>query len=434
MKFKTTKQQKKALKKLVSNYFKNKKGEPYELTDSQCNILGGVLKKGIKYLWITAPTRYGKTEVLAIGVIILAVFYNLKVPIVGGSREKARKIMEYILQHLSDHPELHKGLINIKGFEDIDKFKVRVSKDVLRWVTGGWIYITSIDSRQLSKEGESVVGEGGDVIILEEAGLIKHKEQFSKIVRMTEGEWGKLIMSGNCIEKSVFEEAYNSNIYVKIKIGLKEALREKRYTPLELYNKKKQTTGKDWKRYYRVEFPKAEEFAYFKPRKYEVLPNIIDYYGAVDLALGESKKGSLTGISVIGKDEQGQFYEIETIGEILKPEETIRRIFNLPYKFTRFGVEAVQFQKYFLHQIERESKQKGKYIPFEGIQQSKKKEERIESLEPVTNTGQILFSGRGPIWDHMMDYPDCPLDVLDSMEMVARISGLTGEQFIGFIT
>jgi hypothetical protein len=82
--------------------------------------------------------------------------------------------------------------------------------------------------------------------------------------------------------------------------------------------------------------------------------------------------------------------------------------------------------------IDQKSKAEGKNIPFEGVNQKRKKEERIESLEPPVNTGQILFSGRGIIWEHFQDYPECELDVLDSLEMSARIAGLTREQFIGF--
>ena len=432
--FQTTPKQKKVIRAIVKNYFKDKEGDPYNLTDSQCDIFGLVVKQSIKWGWCSAPTRFGKTEVVAIAVIYLAVIKNLKIPIVAGSEDKAKKIMEYIHQHLPDHPELYQGLINIKGLADVEKLKVSISKDTLRWASGGWIFITSVDSRSISKEGEGVVGEGGDVIILEEAGLIKHKEQFSKIVRMVEGEKGKLIMIGNCVERSVFETAYNNDLYVKVRVTLDDAIKEGRYTPKELEDKKSQTTSKDWKRYYLVEFPEANEFTYFKPRKYDILPKIIEYYGAVDLALGESKKGSLTGITVIGKAENGQFYEVKNIGQQLTPDETIIKIFNLPYQFKRFGIEAVQFQRYFLQVIDAKSKAEGKYIPFEAVNQKRKKEERIESLEPVINTGLLLFSGEGVLWTQMQDYPDTELDVLDSLEMSCRLAGLVGKsKFIGFV-
>jgi predicted phage terminase large subunit-like protein len=426
--FKTTPRQKKVIREIVSNYFKDKKGKPFQLTDGQCDLFGAIVKREMHYVWCSAPSRYGKTEVCALALIYLAVIKHFKIPIVGGSEEKAKKIMEYILQHLPDHPELYAGLINLAGVNDIKKLQIQASKNVLRWATGGWIYITSIEARQVSKEGEKVVGEGGDVVILEEAGLIRSKEQYSKVVRMAEGDYRKLVMLGNCIEKSVFENAFNDDLYVKVHIKLEQALKEGRFTQEELDEKKTQTTSRDWKRYYEVEFPEGSQFNYFKPKTYEFLPTMKEIYGAVDLALGESKKGSLVGITVTGKDENGQFYELESIGEHLTPDETIVRIMNLPYTFNRFGVETVQFQKYFFQVIERKSKEMGKYIPFERIEQSKKKEIRIESLEPPINTGQILFKGSGVLWEHMSDYPNCQLDVLDSLEMNARISGLKSDK------
>lgn len=414
--------QKKVIKELVRTYFKDRYGKPFELTNGECEILKAVLQKSLKYVWVSAPTRYGKTNTIALGLIILAVFYKLKIPVIAGSEEKARKIMDYILDHIANHPELYRGLINLKGIRDIEKLKISVSKDTLRWASGGWIYITSVDSRSVSKEGERAVGEGGDVVVLEEAGLIKRKEQFSKIVRMTEGEWGKLIMAGNCMERSVFETAYKDDLYYKVRITLDQAIKEGRITQRELEAKKTQVTTKDWKRFYLVEFPKANEFAYFKPRKYEYLPNELEYYGSLDPALGEAKKGSLVGIVILGRTKDGKVYEVESIGKQIKPEEAIREVFNFPYEFQRFGIEEIQFQKYFLQEMDRKSIEQKKYIPFIGIKQSRKKEERIESLEPVINTEQILFKGENELWDEMQNYPDIEnLDCLDALEMAWRL-------------
>lgn len=389
-------------------------------------LFEAVVNPKYKWVWDSAPTRYGKTEILAMALIYLAVFRKLKIPIVGGSMDKANKIMEYILQHLGDHPDFAEGLINAPDMDKVELLKVKVSKTVLRWKQGGWIFITSVDARSISKEGEGVVGEGGDIVVLEEAGLIKRKEQFSKIVRMAEEDrgWGKLIMSGNCVENSVFETAYYDPLYYIIRIDLEQAIKEGRYTREFLEQKKQQTTSKDWKRYYLVMFPQSNEFTYFKPKQYEYLPKDLEFWGAVDLALGEAKKGSLVGIVVLGKSKgTGQYYEVDSIGIQMKPEETQREIFNLPYKFQRFGVEAVQFQQYFLKQIDKESKKEDRNIPFEGIRQSKKKEERIESLEPFINTGQILFKGDNELWLEMQDYPESEnLDVLDALEMAWRLA------------
>src|SRR3990167_3682293 len=195
-------QKRQKIKILVRGLFKTYKGEPFELTDGQAEIFLAIINRNYKWLWQSAPTRYGKSDILAMALLYLAAVKKLKIPIVGGSEEKARKIMDYVVAHIADHPLFYQGLINA-DISKIEQLKVSVSKNGLRWYDGGWIYINSIDARQISKEGESVVGEGGDVVVLEEAGLIKQKDQFSKVVRMPEEDkgWGKLIMSGNCREK-----------------------------------------------------------------------------------------------------------------------------------------------------------------------------------------------------------------------------------------
>lgn len=410
------------IKNLVSGLFLNTKGDPYQLTDSQAEIFFEIIDPSVKWLWLSGPTRFGKSETLSLAILYLASCVNLKIPIVAGSEEKARKIMDYVLEHVDDNKIVYQGLLGL-GVKDIERLKIQRSKQALRWADGGWIYITSVDARTLSREGERVVGEGGDIVILEEAGLIRQKEQYSKIVRMIEGDWGKLIMSGNCIEKSVFEDAYNDPLYKKVKVSLDQAIAEGRINPERLEQQKTQTTSKDWKRYYLVEFPKHDEYAYFKPKSYDyVKEKIIKTVGAVDPALGEAQTGSLVGITILGKGESGQIYELESIGKQLKPNDAIDAILNLPYEFERFGIEDVQFQKYFKQVIDDKSKSLGKYIPFVGIKQSKKKQERIESMEPFVNTGQILFKGNNELWEEMQNYPESEyLDVMDSMEMAWRL-------------
>lgn len=419
----------KVIKAIVRRLFKNSKGEPYELTDGQAHIFYAFINPNIKEAWISATTRYGKTDVASMALIYLAVFKKLKIPIVAGSSEKARLIMEYIVQHIGDHEELYRGLINVEMMEGkaeaVEKLKVQMSKSALRWSDGGWIFITSVDSRNISREGEGVVGEGGDVVVLEEAGLIRQREQFSKIVRMTEGEWAKLVMIGNCVEGSVFEDAFNDPNYYKVRIDLDQAIKEGRINIDRLERQKAQTTTKDWKRYYLVEFPKPGEYTFFKPKRYEVLPppTMLKYYGAIDPSLGETKKSSKIGIIVLGVDKDLQKYEIESIVEQLSPDEAVRKIFNMPYKFERFAFEAIQFQKYFMEITKKKSRELGLNIPFEGLQQAKKKEERIESMEPTINTGGILFKGDNQLWRDMQDYPETEfLDGLDALEMADRIS------------
>lgn len=427
------------IKILVRNLFKDSTGKPFKMTNGQAEIFLAVIDPSIKWLWLSAPTRYGKSNILAMGLVYLAVVKHLKIPIVAGSTDKAQRIMEYIVDIVSHHPMLYNGLINT-DISRIEQLKVSVSKNGLRWSDGGWLYITSVDSRSTKREGEGVVGEGGQVVVLEEAGLITSDEQFSKIVRMPEegNGWGKLIMSGNCVENSVFEKAYNSPLYKKIRISLEQAVEEGRYTWETLEQKKQQTTSKDWKRYYEVVFPLANEFTYFKPQKYDVLPRGLVYYGAIDPSLGENANNCRQGIVALGFDPStGLRYEIDSMGLTVGPDEAVKEIFNFQYTFKRFAFESQQFQKYFLKRTNELSLQLGLNIPFEGIHQVKNKTERIESLEPYINTGQILFKGGNQLWEDMSEYPKTKfVDILDALEMAYRVSnkkkptlGIGGDTF-----
>lgn len=412
------------IQKLISGLFVNGKGEPYQATPSQAKIFLEIIDPKVRWLWLSAPTRYGKSELLAMALLYLASVKHLKIPVVGGSKDKANKIMDYILQHLSDSPIFHKGLINLE-LTDVEKLKVKATKETLRWATGGWIYVTSVESGNTVKQGEGVVGEGGDLIVLEEAGLIKSEEQFSKIVRMPEEDkgWGKLVMSGNMIEGSVFEKAYGNPLYKKVRVTLDDALKEGRFTQAYLDEKKTQVTSKDWKRYYIPEFPNRDEYAYFKPTKFTLMSRDLKYYGAIDPSLGETAKSSKIAIIVLGVDDKGQIFEAESIIEHILPDDAINRIFNLPFTFQRFGFEEVMFQKYFLKIAKERSKELGINIPFEGIKQNKNKLVRIESLEPAVNTGQILFKGDNQLWEDLAEYPKVEfLDGLDCLEMAYRIA------------
>ena len=216
---------------IVRLFFLDSNKQPFEMTDSQARIFLSIISPEIKWLWISAPTRFGKSNILAMALLYLASIKKLKIPVVAGSVEKANKIMEYVLQHISDNPVFYQGLINTE-LSDVEKLKVLRTKSALRWHHGGWIYILSVEANNTIKAGEGVVGEGGQVVVLEEAGLIRSEEQFSKIVRMPEEDkgWGKLIMSGNMIEQSVFEKAYHNPLYTKVRVTLEEAVAEGRFT------------------------------------------------------------------------------------------------------------------------------------------------------------------------------------------------------------
>lgn len=393
------------------------------MNDGQCDLFYAITNKNIKYTWLSAPTRYGKSETAAIALIYLARFFNIKIVIVGATDDKANKIMEYVVEHIADHPDLGIGLLNT-DIDKLEKLKVQSSKKALRWSSGGWIFITSIDAKSKSAGGEKAIGDGADVVYIEESPLIKTKEQLSKIIRMTEFDrgWGKLIQAGNMIEGNHFEEAFYDPRYYKVYIPLAQAMYEKGWTYDFINDKVEQSTTKDKKRMYFMLFPKKGEKAFFAAKKYGLLPEIEQYYGAMDPALGKTTSSSNTAIVVVGVDKNGYIYEVESFVDKIKPDDAMDIILNLPYTFTRFAIEAIQFQDFLKDQLTAKANIARKYIPFEGLQQRRAKEQRIESLEPQLKTGLIKLKGNNTLWDEAIDYPDSDtLDGLDALEMCYRL-------------
>ena len=121
---------------IVRLFFLDSNKQPFEMTDSQARIFLSIISPEIKWLWISAPTRFGKSNILAMALLYLASIKKLKIPVVAGSVEKANKIMEYVLQHISDNPVFYQGLINTE-LSDVEKLKVLRTKSALRWHHGG---------------------------------------------------------------------------------------------------------------------------------------------------------------------------------------------------------------------------------------------------------------------------------------------------------
>src|SRR3990167_11218162 len=96
------------IKILVRGLFKNSNHQPFELTEGQAEMFLADINPNIKWLWQSAPTRWGKSDILAMALLYLAVIKHLKIPVVAGTQEKANKIMEYVVSHAGDHPELSK--------------------------------------------------------------------------------------------------------------------------------------------------------------------------------------------------------------------------------------------------------------------------------------------------------------------------------------
>lgn len=398
--------------------------EPVNLSVGQSDIARSILDKELQRVWISTTTQYGKSLTVALSAIILAAIRKLKVLVIAPKKDQAKIIMRYVLEHVTDNEVFTDGLIDVT---EIERMKTERSKERLSWNHGGEIMIGSAESHRTSDAGRGLLGFGADIIIVDESAEIPD-DAFMFILRMLGRHANtKLVEISNPMARNHFYKASVSDKYYKIRIDYEQAIAEGRLTQTFIDEMKARMTSKMFKIMYAVEFPAENEFTYFKPTKWEQLPpyNTLKFYGACDPAMGESgKAGSLVGIVVLAVETQtAKIYEVESIGEVLTPDQTMSKILSFPYRFERFGIEAIQFQRYFFHEVEKRSREQKIYMPLVPLTQDRKKEERIESLEPYINTEQILFRGDNELWEEMQNYPkSAKLDVLDTCEMAWRLA------------
>ena len=73
-----------AAKTLVSKFFKNDEGEPFLLTDGQADIFNCIWTKRFPRNQIVAATQYGKSEVVAMALLLRCWWFGEKFAILSG--------------------------------------------------------------------------------------------------------------------------------------------------------------------------------------------------------------------------------------------------------------------------------------------------------------------------------------------------------------
>jgi len=76
------------------------------------------------------------------------------------------------------------------------------------------------------------------------------------------------------------------------------------------------------------------------------------------------------------------------------------------YDFRRFAVEANQFQEMLADQLSDRARQRGVTLYVEKLNNSTRKQARIEGLEPLVAQGMLLFSRRHQLLlDQLRQFP-----------------------------
>lgn len=241
------------------------------------------------------PTQYGKSLAVAIGVLLRAAIFNEKWAIIAPSEEKARIIMDYIIEHVFDHSWLVKKLDYTGTKQQLMQHR---AKDRLTFRGAGEIRVYSADATNTQKTTKALMGFGSPNIVLDESPQTSD-DLYATIKRMLGGTKDNFLLEiGNPFNRRHFYRMWISKLYKRIFLDAEQALLEGRYTRDYLDEMKEEAF---YDVLYECHFPEDDQ----APNGYRRLLSDTFIERALipnDLPLGHNTNGSLLDKPILGID------------------------------------------------------------------------------------------------------------------------------------
>lgn len=200
-----------------------------ELTDGQAQIFWYIYAKPTNRVQVIAPTQYGKSNTIAMALLLRTQKYKEDFAIVTGEQKKSEIIMGKMIDHLFDNPMLLDNL-ELDRNEPIERIRRERSKAKITWKSGGSVTTVTADARNRRNVTRSLSGLGAPNIIEDEASLIPDDLQ-AMVLRMLGGYNGGFLMKiGNPYVRNHFYRTSQSEHYAQVFIDYHQGLKEGRYT------------------------------------------------------------------------------------------------------------------------------------------------------------------------------------------------------------
>jgi hypothetical protein len=214
-------------------------------------------------------TRYGKTRFVAIGLLLLIANTPIvlkqkpkRILIIAPSTDQTKILRGYISEHIANNKTLS-ALVDKPDRATPERLKTEMSKQRITF-KNGWelITLTAHAGENEADPAPNLMGWGGDIVVVDEACLIRPEVYTSRISRMLgdDAANSKLIVIVNPWNKLNFAwDAWQNPLYTKIQIGYKQALAEHRTTQAYLDEQKALLSDYEWRVLYESEFADESE-------------------------------------------------------------------------------------------------------------------------------------------------------------------------------
>lgn len=223
------------------------------LTPTQIQIIDIIANRRYPRTQLILPTQYGKSMCVADGVLLRIANHKENWAIVAPSEEKARIIMDYIIDRIFDDEVF---LEQLEYRSSKEKLKQERSKTHITFRDGGEVRVYSGNSANTKATKSALMGFGAANIILDESGQIAD-ELYSTVKRMLGGTKDNFLLEiGNPVYRNHFHRTWFGDRYQKIFMDVYMALAEGRYTQ-DFIDEMKDEAGFGWM--YECLFPDATE-------------------------------------------------------------------------------------------------------------------------------------------------------------------------------
>lgn len=235
--------------------FHNEAGDTHGdiFTPTQIQIVDIIAKRRYPRTQLILPTQYGKSMSVADGILLRIATHKEKWAIVAPSEDKARIIMDYIIDRIFDDPLFSEQL---EYHATKEKLKQERSKTRITFRDGGEVRVYSGNASNTRQVKNALMGFGAANVVLDEAGQL-NDELYSTVKRMVGGSKDNFILEiGNPVYRNHFHRTWFGERYKKIYVNVYMALAEGRYSQ-DFVEEMRDEAGFEWM--YECLFPDASE-------------------------------------------------------------------------------------------------------------------------------------------------------------------------------
>lgn|GEM_PF-917163 len=227
------------------------------LTPTQIQIIDTIACRRYARTQLILPTQYGKSISVADGVLLRITAHKEKWAIVAPTEDKARIIMDYIIDRIFNNPIFTNQLEYVGNKE---RLKQERSKVRITFRDGGEVRVYTGNANNSRQVKSALMGFGAPNIILDESGQIPD-ELYSTVKRMVGGSEGTkagtfLLEIGNPVYRNHFNRTWFGERYMKIYVNDIMALSEGRFTE-DFLTEMREEAGFEWM--YECKFPDIED-------------------------------------------------------------------------------------------------------------------------------------------------------------------------------